>query len=277
LCRPSYASGERPDVLALWQRLGVPEIEAMTPWEDPSRVMLHRRRGNACRGLVGVAGVKLIAHVPMWVLKLLLLIVVVATAIKLLLTAAGTDPSAGRSLLPVAVTASPAAVIGVAAMVGLVVGAWSAALGLGGGLLTVPAMLVLFGSPLGVAEGTSLMVMLPNALLGSVMHLRQGTADRRIGMRVAIFAIPGTMFGAVMALLVDPRLLALVFGWYLVFIAVREILRAIRAPVRLLSIPWDRLRAFRLSSAFSRDLNRPTTSCRGVDGLDRELAAVGVD
>jgi hypothetical protein len=31
LCRPSYASGERPDVLALWQRLGVPEIEAMTP------------------------------------------------------------------------------------------------------------------------------------------------------------------------------------------------------------------------------------------------------
>lgn len=221
-----------------------------------------------------VAGVKLIAHVPVWVLKLLLLIVVGATAIKLLLTAAGTDPSAGRSLLPTAVTASPAAVIGVAAMVGLVVGAWSAALGLGGGLLTVPAMLVLFGSPLGVAEGTSLMVMLPNALLGSVMHLRQGTADRRIGMRVAIFAIPGTIFGAVMALLVDPRLLALVFGWYLVFIAVREILRAIPA---LLSIPWDRLRAFGLSSAFSRDLNRPTTSCRGVDGLDRELAAVGVD
>jgi hypothetical protein len=31
LCRPSYASGVRPDVLALWQWLGVRDIEAMTP------------------------------------------------------------------------------------------------------------------------------------------------------------------------------------------------------------------------------------------------------
>ncbi|VBA56990.1 hypothetical protein [Mycobacterium attenuatum] len=49
-------------------------------------------------------------------------------------------------------------------MLGIVIGAWSTALGLGGGLLTAPVMLVLFGSPLYVAEGTALMVMLPNAL-----------------------------------------------------------------------------------------------------------------
>ncbi|MFT8180841.1 TSUP family transporter, partial [Mycobacteroides chelonae] len=109
--------------------------------------------------------------------------------------------------------------------VGFVVGAWSAALGLGGGLLTVPAMLVLFGSDLHVAEGTSLMVMLPNALVAATTHLRQGTADAPIGFRLAAFALPGTVIGALLALALNARWLALVFGSYLVFIAIREIVR----------------------------------------------------
>jgi uncharacterized protein len=229
-----------------------------------AHVNMEAGAGLIAGGLFGVvAGVKLIARVPVWVLKLLLVVVVVATASKLLLSAAGADPSAGQPLLPAAVTASPAAVIGVAAIVGLVVGAWSATLGLGGALLTVPAMLVLFGSPLSVAEGTSLMVMLPNVLLGSVIHLRQGTADRTIGMRVSIFAIPGTVIGAVTALLVDARLLALAFGSYLVFVAVREILQAIPAPVR--SIPWNRLRGVRAQHRVSRDTNRTPGRCQATN------------
>ncbi|MUM15641.1 sulfite exporter TauE/SafE family protein [Mycobacterium sp. CBMA271] len=185
--------------------------------------------GLMAGGVIGaVVGAKLVSRIPEWILKALFVFVLLATALKLLLSAAGIDPSAGEALLPEGVLSSVPAVIGIGSVVGFVVGAWSAALGLGGGLLTVPAMLVLFGSDLHVAEGTSLMVMLPNALVASTTHLRQGTADAPIGLRLAAFAVPGTVIGALLALALDARWLALVFGSYLVFIAIREITRAIR-------------------------------------------------
>ena len=186
--------------------------------------------GLMAGGVIGaVVGAKLVARIPEWILKALFVFVLLATALKLLLSAAGTDPSAGEALLPDAVLSHVPSVIAIGAVVGFVVGAWSAALGLGGGLLTVPAMLVLFGSDLHVAEGTSLMVMLPNALVASTTHLRQGTADAPIGFRLAAFALPGTVIGALLALALNARWLALVFGTYLVFIAIREIVRAVRS------------------------------------------------
>ncbi|OHT67974.1 hypothetical protein BKG70_19535 [Mycobacteroides chelonae] len=182
--------------------------------------------GLMAGGVIGaVVGAKLVARIPEWILKALFVFVLLATALKLLLSAAGIDPSAGEALLPDAVLAHVPSVIAIGAAVGFVVGAWSAALGLGGGLLTVPAMLVLFGSDLHVAEGTSLMVMLPNALVAATTHLRQGTADAPIGFRLAAFALPGTVIGALLALALNARWLALVFGSYLVFIAIREIVR----------------------------------------------------
>jgi len=182
--------------------------------------------GLMAGGVIGaVVGAKLVARIPEWILKALFVFVLLATALKLLLSAAGIDPSAGEALLPDAVLAHLPSVIAIGAVVGFVVGAWSAALGLGGGLLTVPAMLVLFGSDLHVAEGTSLMVMLPNALVAATTHLRQGTADAPIGFRLAAFALPGTVIGALLALALNARWLALVFGSYLVFIAIREIVR----------------------------------------------------
>ncbi|MBA0048993.1 sulfite exporter TauE/SafE family protein [Mycobacterium sp. NPDC050853] len=192
--------------------------------------------GLMAGGVIGaVVGAKLVARIPEWILKALFVFVLLATALKLLLSASGIDPSAGDALLPDGVLSSVPSVIAIGAFVGFVVGAWSAALGLGGGLLTVPAMLVLFGSDLHVAEGTSLMVMLPNALVASTTHLRQGTADSWIGFRLAAFALPGTVVGALLALALNARWLALVFGSYLVFIAIREIVRALKTrkpPVR---------------------------------------------
>lgn len=186
--------------------------------------------GLMAGGVIGaVVGAKLVARIPEWILKALFVFVLLATALKLLLSAAGIDPSAGEALLPDSVLSSVPAVIAIGAVVGFVVGAWSAALGLGGGLLTVPAMLVLFGSDLHVAEGTSLMVMLPNALVAATTHLRQGTADSWIGFRLAAFALPGTVIGAMLALALNARWLALVFGSYLVFIAIREIVRALKS------------------------------------------------
>ncbi|MGH3722665.1 MAG: sulfite exporter TauE/SafE family protein [Mycobacterium sp.] len=187
--------------------------------------------GLMAGGVIGaVIGAKLVSRIPDWILKALFVIVLLGTALKLLLSAAGIDPSAGEALLPEAVLSSAPAVIAIGSLVGFVVGAWSAALGLGGGLLTVPAMLVLFGSSLHVAEGTSLMVMLPNALVAATTHLRQGTADSYIGFRLAAFALPGTVIGALLALALNARWLALVFGSYLVFIAIREIVRALKKP-----------------------------------------------
>lgn len=195
-----------------------------------ARVDVVAGAGLMAGGVIGaVVGAKLVARIPEWILKALFVFVLLATAAKLLLSAGGIDPSAGEALLPGGVLSHVPSVIAIGSVVGFVVGAWSAALGLGGGLLTVPAMLVLFGSELHVAEGTSLMVMLPNALVAAATHLRQGTADAPIGFRLAVFALPGTVLGALLALALNARWLALVFGSYLVFIAVREIVRAVKS------------------------------------------------
>jgi len=67
--------------------------------------------------------------------------------------------------------------------------------------------------------------MIPNAIIASLAHLKQGTATPRIGLGLAAFAAPGTAAGALIGLTLAPRPLAAIFGLYLLFIAIREVRR----------------------------------------------------
>ncbi len=89
----------------------------------------------------------------------------------------------------------------------------------------MPALVVLFGIGIHTAEGTSLLVMIPNAIIASLAHLRQGTAAPQIGFGLAAFAVPGTVIGAVIGLTLAPVLLSAIFGLYLLLIAGREVWR----------------------------------------------------
>jgi uncharacterized membrane protein YfcA len=120
------------------------------------------------------------------------------------------------------------AVVALTLAIGVVVGAWSAAMGLGGGALTVPILILCFGVCGHGAEGTSLLVMLPNSVVASVQHLRQGTASARLGATVAFGAAPGAVAGAFLGLALGGTVLDWVFGVFVLFVAAREASRMLR-------------------------------------------------
>ena len=83
-------------------------------------------------------------------------------------------------------------------LVGLVVGMVSGVVGIGGGVLFVPALIWLLGMDQHKAQGTSLAALLaPVGLFAFMEYYRKGNADLRVGMLLAAGFLVGGYFGAV--------------------------------------------------------------------------------
>ena len=104
---------------------------------------------------------------------------------------------------------------------GLVIGVLSGLTGVGGGVFVVPTLVLGFGLAQRVAQGTSLLVILPTAAIGAITHHRHGSVDVRAVGWIAAAGVPAALFGAVLALWMPVRLLAALFGLFLVFAAIR--------------------------------------------------------
>jgi hypothetical protein len=103
--------------------------------------------------------------------------------------------------------------LGVGAAVGLLAGF----MGVGGGIIAVPALTLLFGMPQQTAQGTSLAIILVTAPFGALEHDRHGNVARPLLPGLAI----GALVGAPLASLVAQRLpqAALARGFALFLIA----------------------------------------------------------
>ena len=83
-------------------------------------------------------------------------------------------------------------------LVGLVVGVVSGVVGIGGGVLFVPALVWLAGMDQHKAQGTSLGALLaPVGLLAFLEYYRKGNADLRVALLLAAGFLVGGYFGAV--------------------------------------------------------------------------------
>ena len=111
---------------------------------------------------------------------------------------------------------------------GLFAGAIAASLGLGGGIIFVPALVVLFGFDQHIAQGTSLAVIFPTAIVATVAHARMGNVRWRLAIPIGIAGIFGAVLGAQIALRLDADLLRRMFGVFLTLLAVRMAWRAWR-------------------------------------------------
>jgi hypothetical protein len=185
--------------------------------------------GLIAGGIVGgFFGAGLVSRIPDRILRILFIVVVLLTAAKLYLDAAGLDPLAGRAAVSASLLANLWIVISMTFAAGVIIGAWAAALGLGGGLLAVPALVLLFGTDLHTAAGTSLLMFVPNSIAGAIVHLRKGTASPRLGGLLSVGAIPGAAAGALLALALSSVVLGVVFGTFASAMGVREIAQLIR-------------------------------------------------
>lgn len=104
---------------------------------------------------------------------------------------------------------------------GLVAGALASALGIGGGVVFVPVLAVIVGLEQAVAQGTSLAVIVPTALIGTYTHVRYQRVDWGAALPVAAGGILGAIAGARAALAADPLLLRRLFAGLLVVLAIR--------------------------------------------------------
>jgi len=118
-------------------------------------------------------------------------------------------------------------VIGLVAL-GLFVGILSGILGIGGGAVIVPMLILAFGSSDLVAKGTSLAVMIPTALSGTIGNALRRNVDIGGAVAIGVSAAFTTSLGALLAGAIDPLLGNILFAALLVFIAVQMTVRMLR-------------------------------------------------
>ncbi len=104
---------------------------------------------------------------------------------------------------------------------GFAAGFLSGTIGIGGGLLFVPTMTLGFRVSQAVAQGTSLIAIIPTAIVGGVTHLRQGNVLVRPALWMGGGGVVGAVLGALVAVEVPGPILARVWGAFLVFSAYR--------------------------------------------------------
>ena len=108
-----------------------------------------------------------------------------------------------------------------ALLVGAVAGVLSGLLGIGGGAVMVPAMTLLMGMSQHLAQGTSLLVIIPTAISGSITHFRMGNIRLDTAAWLSAGGVVGAVAGASLALASPDAALRLLFGFYLALTGLR--------------------------------------------------------
>jgi hypothetical protein len=106
--------------------------------------------------------------------------------------------------------------------IGLVAGLLSGFLGIAGGTILIPAMVLLLHLDQKTAQGTSLAVLLPpTGLLAFIEYYRHGWVSLHLGVVMVIGVTVGAFGGAYLVQFVETGLLRKMFAVFLVLIAVR--------------------------------------------------------
>lgn len=103
---------------------------------------------------------------------------------------------------------------------GAVVGVLTGILGVGGGFLIVPALVMLVGLPMRQAVGTSLVVIAMNSFAGFAGHLGEGTLDLTLILIFVIAGVAGTFAGSKLANRIPSARLQQAFSLFVIVLAV---------------------------------------------------------
>jgi len=174
----------------------------------------------AAGAIVGsLIGTRLLKRLPLAWLRWGFIALLVLVAIRMLFV----EPVRGDAL-----AFSPALAVGYIAL-GLVMGIASGLFGIGGGVIAVPALVALFGVSDLIAKGTSLLVMVPTSVVGTVTNSRNGLVEVRTGLIVGVAAAVASVGGSFIALGLPARLSSILFAVLLLGITVQLVWKAVRS------------------------------------------------
>ena len=163
--------------------------------------------------LGAVVGTRLLVRLPTRALQLVFAASMVVTAVRMLFTDAD---ASGRSDLTVGMALAMV-------LLGLVAGVFAGLLGVGGGIIIVPALTLLFGVPHVLAKGTSLAVIAPTAVVGTVRNRKAGLTALRPAAVVGAAGVASAFAASRVSLGLDERVSQGLFAGLLVFAAIRLI------------------------------------------------------
>ncbi|MEI6666940.1 MAG: sulfite exporter TauE/SafE family protein [Acidobacteriota bacterium] len=102
---------------------------------------------------------------------------------------------------------------------GVVIGAIGTLIGAGGGFIHVPVLMIFYGFSPQHAIGTSMAVVMLNAISGTFAYVAQKRIDYEIGLRFAVAACPGVVFGALLTRYFTVRGFGTAFGVLLILVS----------------------------------------------------------
>ncbi len=108
---------------------------------------------------------------------------------------------------------------------GIAVGIFGTIVGVGGGFIIVPLLLIVYKATPQLAVGTSLCIVAMNAISGSISYARQKRVDYRTGLLFAVATIPGAIAGALLIDYIPAVTFDIGFGVFLLIMAGYMMLR----------------------------------------------------
>lgn len=109
-------------------------------------------------------------------------------------------------------------------VIGLIAGVLSGFVGVGGGVVIVPALIYFFGMSQMEAQGTSLFLMLPPIGVLAVMnYYKTGNVNFWYGILIACTFVIGGYFGSKISLKISPYLVKVIFGSFMLYVAFKMI------------------------------------------------------
>ena len=107
-----------------------------------------------------------------------------------------------------------------ALLLGFIVGLIAAFFGIGGGVLFVPILIIIFNLPPTIAVGTSLLAIFITSTSSTIAYARQKKIYYKLGLILEMASVPGAVIGAYITTIIPGEYLKKVFSIFLVFVAI---------------------------------------------------------
>ena len=131
-------------------------------------------------------------------------------------------------------------------LVGLLIGIVASMLGIGGGLLTVPTLILLFSRSAQEASAISIVVIIFTSSSASLTNFQHRRIDFRTGLLFAIFVVPFSFLGSYVGEHLDDSMLVIVFGIFLLLVSIWKI--------------WTQLKKMRKNNGINMEIVQSTDS-----------------
>ncbi|MBZ0235302.1 MAG: sulfite exporter TauE/SafE family protein [Deltaproteobacteria bacterium] len=184
--------------------------------------VLHGRHGRVrwrmglVFGVAGIGGALGGARLSTWLPERLLMVL-----FALLMASAAVAMLRGRRWIEerdeTPLTARSVALI---ALQGVLLGAVTGLVGVGGGFIIVPVLTLIARLPLKQAVGTSVMIIAINASAGFAGHVGRASIDWTVTLAVTAAMMCGSVVGGRLCSRVEPENLRQGFGWFVIAVAV---------------------------------------------------------